>query len=168
MSDPITVDCVIEPFWHVIDRIRERVERSLSAYGGELAGAGAMIASELLENAVKYGHPGPDGPAVGFRMEADDHRIRIHVTNRLRSPEDADRLRDHIDRIMNALDPAALYIERLEYLMDHPGADRALLGLCRMVYEGAFSLNLTRKDDDITITAVRDIHPNIPNIAMED
>lgn len=138
-----------------------------------------MIASELLENAVKYGHPGPDGPGVNFRMEADGAGIRIHVSNRSRSPVDTDWLQKHIDRITASPDPAALYIERLEYLMDHPGAERAMLGLYRMVYEGGFSLNLTRNGDDITVTAVRDLdppeagsngpNPDDPNLdAMED
>lgn len=40
MSGPIELNCVIEPFWHVIDRIRNRVDRALAAYGPDVAAPG--------------------------------------------------------------------------------------------------------------------------------
>ena len=55
----VRIDIDIQPAWAAIRAVRSEVERGLADYPAEIRTAAAMTASELVENAVKYGESLP-------------------------------------------------------------------------------------------------------------
>ncbi len=159
MGDPVAYKVVIRPLWHVVKEVRDKVEAILAHHGEELSYAGKMVASELVENAVKYGVAIDPEAAKGieFEINVSDADVTIAVTNRTASQKDLANARQHIDAIHRSGDPQQLYVQRLTNLMENPGQDGSQLGLYRIAYEGGFDLAYELADDIITIRARRKI-----------
>ncbi len=150
----------IEPVWGSLDRIRDGIESSLECFGRKLTDASVMAASELLENAIKYGCPGDKKTGIEFTIIADDHQIRITVSNRIRTVQDYEELKRHIDKISLSDNPDTLFVERLWTLMDVREEDnfaKTRLGLIRIANEGGFELTCKLENNFLTITAVTDL-----------
>ena len=146
----------IDPVWDIIKQIRTKVESELGEYAEELRHASKMTASELIENAVKYGDAVAQGEGISFEFTATERQITIMVSNKIVSQEDADDVQRHID-LIHAHNPEELYLNRLQALMDDPTLEKSQLGLIRIAYEGRFTLSYTCQDGILTITAIRNI-----------
>jgi hypothetical protein len=142
--------------WHYVREVRQRLGHALSEQPAELREAAVMVASELVENAIKYGESVPGAAEATIELFVDDDQIRIEVSNGLRERATAAEIEGMIRSISGAEQPGALYIQRLHELLEAPDA-RGKLGLYRIGLEGGFTLDCDYDDEILTITATRGI-----------
>lgn len=140
--------------WPEVREVRQRIDRELAPLPDDLRRATQMVASELLENAIKYGAPVPDCPEIRFLLRVDADRIQLAVSNGIRSPRELKRLGEGLEALAEADDPETLYRKRLERLLTAPGG-RSQLGLVRICFEGGFTLGSSLSGDILTVTASR-------------
>jgi hypothetical protein len=126
----------------------------LGAYASGLRYAAMMTASELLENAVKYGEAVHDAPAIQFVLTADSKLIEISVTNGSTKIDRVLELKRHVNEITAAPDRSAMYFGRLRELVTQPDQS-SKLGIYRVVFEGEFELAVGFADDIVTVRAKR-------------
>jgi hypothetical protein len=113
----------------------------------------AMVAGELLENAVKYARFQGDEVLV-FRMRVwgvmggESH---VQVSNPA-DPESAQVVLDTVARIKAAKNTADLFRERLLEIAASPRR-MSRLGLLRIAHEGGCRVDAAMKEDVLTITA---------------
>jgi hypothetical protein len=125
--------------WGSVEPLRQLVRDRLAGALEDLDAAQriAMVAAELLENAVKFGRwagAGPGGLAT-LRVVSAGHSLTVTVTN----PVDPDRpgVRRLIDLLqaLQASSPDEVYQARLAALAAEPSAGEGGLGLARVAYE---------------------------------
>ena len=137
--EPSALELRIPPEWDAVKASWDRCRRILESagLGADEAYALAMVAQELLENAVKYGEHRPgDGIRLGLRIGPDE--VTVEVYNRV-GPDD-----DHLRRFDQAIqwirgfqDPFEAYVERMKIVSELPYAHgQSGLGLTRIAYEG--------------------------------
>jgi hypothetical protein len=156
MENKNSIKVLINPTWNVISEIRKKTADLLKDYDQSLLDATMMVASELMENAVKYGQAVPSESMIEFQLSVNG-RITIKVTNGLTSEKDLLTVKIHIDKIKTSGDPGLLYTERLKELLENPKQGISQLGLYRIAYEGEFKLDYSYNDKLLTIIAQRDI-----------
>jgi hypothetical protein len=159
MDQSIHLSYQIDPIWDIVKQIREQVGNELAAYSEDLRQASQMTASELIENAVKYGTGISDAARIDFELTATTLQIMIIVSNRILIQEDYHEVRRHID-LLNApgANPETLYLNRLQALMTaERSGEKTQLGLFRIAYEGLFSLQYHFEQEILTIRAVREL-----------
>jgi hypothetical protein len=141
--------------WHWIERVRELVAESLADQSEELREAAVMVASELAENLVKYGHGtgGVDSGRVRIEVSATDVTI---LSENGAPPEQASRVQAVIGK-MQGRDVAQLYMDRLTEMAARPGEAESELGLLRIAFEGGFALTCTYVEPNLSIRATRSI-----------
>ncbi len=120
----------------------------------ELQSATMMTASELVENAIKYGESVPAAPKIGVALTLADNKVRIETVNGSRNPSRVAVLLVTVDQIAKAPDREALYLARLEQAMITPSAS-GQLGLYRIAFEGRFDLSCSYDDGVVRVTATR-------------
>jgi len=152
MDNTRTLHLKIAPSWSALKSSRERVTDLIDEHCVKIRTATEITVSELLENAIKYGHS-----EIDFRVTITSSSIIIKVTNQVTSKEDLDNVRSHIERLNKQSDPYNLYTKRLEELAESSGDSRTQLGLYRIEMEGGFSLSYQYTDDRLTVTAQRTI-----------
>ncbi len=147
----------LTPLWDGIKQIRNKIGVLLDRYPDDVRDASKMTASELMENAVKYGTSIDQDTGISFELTATDRLVTITVTNRLLNTQDGEDAIQHIDIIKASENPETLYLQRLQVLMDDMSLHKTQLGLYRIAYEGQFCLSYTCDHHLISITAVRPI-----------
>ena len=157
MKEAIHFEQYIPPLWDIVHSIRDKVEALLSDHPDEIRSACTMVASELIENAVKYGSPIKEGSGIRFEFTADERHIRITASNKIHSQKDYKQVTRFLNRIADSDNPEALYLERLHTLLDESIHGKSQLGLFRIAYEGKFTLSYAYTQDILTIIAVRNI-----------
>lgn len=145
----------LEPSWSTIRAIRERVGEALESAPKALREAAQMVASELLENAIKYGEAVPAAKRISFLFSLDGPHIKVMVSNGSTGKDSVDVLLRRIDELAAAGDPAALYIARLQELMDNPAVGSTGLGIYRIGLEGGFALSCGYENQVVTVIATR-------------
>ncbi|GBC61880.1 hypothetical protein DENIS_2842 [Desulfonema ishimotonii] len=156
MPGDIKLTSSLAPRWQSVQEIRTAVENALAGYGREIEDAGKMVASELVENAVKQWDAVRDAPAIAVALSANGTQIEIAVTSRLGSAADARRLKNHIDRLKADRQSASLlYRQRIREIMENPEQSGTRLGLFRIVCEGQFRLAYRFNENAVTVTAIR-------------
>jgi hypothetical protein len=142
--------------WSAIETLREAIHRIVSVALGEDDGiALAMVSSELLENAVKYGGDG----VISLWIEQETDRVVVHVVNRVDegAPHSA-RLREQLGWLRSFGDPARAYLAALQRVFERrsEALDEARLGLARIAFEGGCDLVLEDEGTDhVAVRAVR-------------
>jgi hypothetical protein len=139
-----TLELRVPPEWDAIKAAWEPC-RSLLTEGGlceDEAYQLAMVAQELLENAVKYGaFSSGERIALGVRIASDDVTVEV----RSRAGVDDAHLRrfdQTIQWIRGYQDPFEAYVERLKLVASRPYAHgESGLGLARIAYEGRCALD---------------------------
>jgi len=154
MDKNINIKYDIAPLWGIVKEIRNEVESLLKGKDKELAYAGKMIASELIENAIKYGSAAEQEKGIMFDLHADIKQVVIKVSNEIKFKDDYDNLVTHIDKINSTDDIKGLYVERLKKLMESP-KEKSQLGLYRIAYEGKFNLKYEYENNLVTVIAYR-------------
>jgi hypothetical protein len=140
--------------WSCVREIRTEVTQALGAYPSGVRYAAMMTASELLENAVKYGDAVHAAPQIQFAMSANSRLIEIVVASGSRKKEQVQELERHVNEITGAQDRAATYFGRLRELVTQP-SQSGKLGIYRIVFEGEFDLDVLYADDVVTVRAKR-------------
>lgn len=140
--------------WQRLDEIRRLVRDVLCAHPAELQDAAAMTASELLENAMKYGEALPQRDGGRLTISADDSTITITVESAAAAGEGIAALERSIERIHAAEDPEELYLARLQEFAGDPEAS-GQLGLLRIAFEGRFDIRCAYSEPVLTMTAKR-------------
>jgi hypothetical protein len=149
------LDMPIKTMWSEVQKVRERVESLLADVNEDVRAATVMTASELIENAIKYGETVPAAPQASVRLEHVDDTIEIVVKNGVADEATVRDLKLHVDRIANASDRMVLYMDRLRELMMSGGVGGSKLGLYRICCEGGFDLRCDYLDGVVTLTATR-------------
>jgi hypothetical protein len=141
--------------WPNVRKIRQEVGTVLEACSSGLRGAAVMTASELVENAIKYGESVPAAPSVTFSLQAGPGRLRIRVANGSTNAVGVAELARRVNELSHATDKQALYLARLEQLLAHAG-ETGKLGVYRIGFEGGFDLECDYTNSVVTVTATRD------------
>jgi hypothetical protein len=139
-----TLDLRVQPEWDAIKAAWEPCRAYLvsSGIGEDEAYQLAMVAQELLENAVKYGaYTGAERIGLGVRTGADD--VTVEVKSRV-GVDDANlrRFDQMIQWIRGYQDPFEAYVERLKLVSARPYSHgESGLGLARIAYEGRCAID---------------------------
>ena len=157
MSNDVKISLSITPTWSILKDVREKTEKFVKSKGvaPEIIEATIMCASELVENAIKYGSDQPDNCNINFDLRAENNKIIVQVSNGIKEQKDVNSVVEHITKISNSDDPSKLYTERLMELMENPKPGISQLGLYRISYEGQFILDSKVSDSMLTIIAER-------------
>lgn len=147
----------VSPEWSNVRNVRERVGAVLGDYGVDVRVATMMTASELVENAIKYGQCSPEVPAVLFSLEARDRFVTICVVNGSDDVAGVTELQRRVDEVARADDPRELFLMRLRQLCLEPG-ESGRLGIYRIACEGEFRLQCTYARPLLKMTAFREFH----------
>jgi hypothetical protein len=149
-----TMEAQIEPVWGTIRSIRAEIKARLDGHAEGIRNAAGMVASELLENAMKYGETAPTASTIKFEFSVTSELLRLAVTNGIGSSTDLERLTSRIAEVNSAEDKAKPYMRRLEQLLEQP-AERSGLGIYRIGFEGKFGLKCSARDGAVTVVATR-------------
>lgn len=144
----------LQPCWDIIEEIGAQIETKVHGFD-DILSATKMTASELVENAIKYGDF-TDGSTIHFDLYQEDGII-VKVANRTLNTRHIDTVRRNIEKISHASDLKELYVKRLQELMDGTQYGESMLGLYRIAYEGAFNLSWTYENGVLTVIAKRPI-----------
>lgn len=113
---------------------------------------------ELFENAIKYGLSTDDASDVSLEISySKEHELNISVSNGIESVESVQAFIDFLDKIKNAKDLEALYMERLKEIAENPKTGQSQLGLFRIAYETEFNLKYEISGKKITVIATKKI-----------
>ena len=148
------LELTFEPMWPNVRKIRQQVGAALEACRQELRTAAMMTASELVENAIKYGENVTAAPTVTFSLEATSRQIVIRVINGSTNRAGVAELERRVKELATATNKQALYQARLEQLLAHAD-DSGKLGIYRIGFEGGFDLALDYQNDVVAMTATR-------------
>ena len=158
MVDRTTLRISVPSLWDLVRDVRASVGERLKDDDPELRDAAVMTASELVENAIKYGQSVTGRETATLEMSRDDKALTIRISSGVRDQKVAEKTLDRIRAIRAAPDKQALYIARLRELMASP-APQSQLGLYRICSEGAFELDAVVEGDVLHITATRGVSP---------
>ena len=150
------LDMPLRTMWSEVQDVRDKVESLLADLSPEAREATVMTASELVENAIKYGEGVPAAPHATVSLYREGDVVRVVVRNGAASESAARDLQAHVTRLASATDLTALYLDRLRELMTSPGG-ASRLGIYRIGCEGGFDLACDYADRVVTVTATRDI-----------
>ena len=159
MSDEITFNYNIDSSWSIIKVIRDKVESLLASKDEHLAYICKMTASELVENAVKYGCAIDDEKGIDFNFSLTNKKVKIEVSNGITHLSDFENVKKHTNEINATKDPHELYVKRLTVLMEQKNVRQSQLGLYRIAYEGAFKLqyDFNKEKNVLTVSAIKEI-----------
>ncbi len=142
--------------WQFVSQVRSQVEELVKQVAPELCQIAALVASELVENAIKYGEPVALAPQARFCFTISHGVIVIEVQNGVHRADQAQTVIDRIRQITESTDREMLYLERMQDLVVNP-EQQGQLGLYRISYEGQFELSCTYQDELLTVRATRDL-----------
>jgi hypothetical protein len=148
------------PVWNTIAEVRRIVDALFIGHERNFIDAILITTTELLENAVRHGHEtGLKGEGIKFEMDVDNERICLSTTNQIRTTNDYDNLKNHVDKLNSSSKAKELYVERLRCLAQSATTEKVQLGLFRIVYECEFNLDYQLENDVLTVTAKRQLSP---------
>jgi hypothetical protein len=133
------LDLAIPPEWGRIDQVREAVSHCITAVYADrdLRDALAMVASELLENAFKYGKQAE----VKITVRETAGRVVVTVTNEVdEGTPHPEALEQRVAWVKQFGDPRRAYQAAIERAYTDE-ADASGLGLARISYEGGCNLD---------------------------
>jgi hypothetical protein len=146
----------IGPRQHAVSEAMRFAELAVSQCDLACRDAMVLAAAELAENVVKYGVKHDDPRAGAISVTLLGNVARLCATNAVASADDAKSVIDIVARLAAASSGGAeLYRARMQELFINPGAQRARLGLIRLVFEGGFRLSASFDPPLLQIVAER-------------
>src|SRR5690348_7731323 len=104
----------VPSMWDLVASVRQQVAAYLRDLDPELQDAAAMAASELVENAIKYGVPGVSGHGGGeLQVERTANELRVRIQSGAQNAAAAHEVMQRILELQRSSDPNALYRQRL-------------------------------------------------------
>ncbi len=115
----------------------------------------AMVAQELLENAVKHGEFRP-GERIAFEVAAGPDDVTLEVKSRVAGDANLRRFDRMIQWIRGFQDPFEAYVSRMKTVSAQPYSNgESGLGLTRIAYEGRCVIDFYVDDDNtLAVSAV--------------
>lgn len=149
-----TIDFPVRGEWENVDQVRLSLQSCVATLfqNVDLRHTLAMVAGELLENAVKYAHRPHDHTM--FRLKiwgAIDDVAFVQVSNPI-DDESARAVLDAIANIRSAASVAEAYLQRMREIVSRPSR-LSRLGLLRIAYEGGCELTAEVQAGILTVTA---------------
>jgi hypothetical protein len=144
----------LPPQWDAVRDAWEACRGTLlrSSLSQDEVDALAMVAQELLENAVKYG--AAETIRLSLRVDVED--VTVEVASRVDG--DGANLRSFggaVKRIREATDPFQGFVERLRQAATRPESGApSELGLARIAYEGRCALDYRVDAGTLAVSAV--------------
>lgn len=159
MGQNVDFNYNIDLTWNIVKIIRDKIADLVDSRGEDLAHACKMTASELVENAIKYGCAIAKGKGIEFSFSLKDNEVAVKVVNRVINTADFETVKAHINTINSSTNPQELYIKRLSTLLENPELDQSQLGLYRIAFEGEFRLAYEYEPSGkiLTVTATKKI-----------
>lgn len=151
-----SIEVTIPTFWQHVRELRGAVDLALQEYAEELRSSAVMAASELIENAIKYGESVPECPSARFSLSVMNSTLTLEVSNGCTSPKTIADVSAHIDRINQAPDKFSLFLERLQEMLENPTVT-GKLGLYRIAFEGQFAMSCKYQSNVVTLRAWRGV-----------
>lgn len=148
----------IKPEWEEIKKIQKKITKFLSDIlnnNEELLEAAEMSASELIENAVKYGDDKLSKKNIDFNLSLEKDKIIIVVKNDSNTPKNLNKIDLILSNIKNCDNSKLLYISKLKEIMHHPDLYESQLGFYRIAFEGQFYIDYSYNNHTLSITATR-------------
>lgn len=134
----------LPPDWSAVKTVWEPCRELLrqAGLGSDEAYALAMVAQELLENAVKYGAPDA-GESIRLSLRVDPEDVTVEVRSRAGLDDAFLKTLDRtVQWIRSFQDPFEAYVERLKQVALRPyDPGQSGLGLARIAYEGRCALD---------------------------
>jgi hypothetical protein len=152
-APPVTLALRIEPQWDAIQTAWDPCRAMLARVGfdDDTTYQLAMVAQELLENAVKYGtFRGGERISLEVRAARDD--VTLEVKSRVGTTEDKNlrRFDKMIQWIRGFQDPFEAYVERMKTVSTQPYSNgESGLGLTRIAYEGRCIIDFYVDDESV-------------------
>ncbi len=152
-----SLEVKVDPIWKVIGDIKKKITESMQENGlkNSLVDFTNIVASELLENAIKYGIENKDLSKVGLEFELNERHIEIKVRNGISESEDLQEFIRIMKRIQSSENALQLYIARLKEIIENPNTEKSQLGLYRIASESSFVLNYRIEDNTLEVIATR-------------
>jgi hypothetical protein len=146
-----------KPVWRILEEVRIKTFESLKDMDLKIAEESRLVASELFENAIKYGDYPKGGKYIDFEFKHEDGSLIMLVSNLFSSTDKVEKVIEKIDEINKTDDPEILFKNRLVELTKNCEKGESKLGLYRIVYETKYKLNYKINKNVITIIAQRSI-----------
>jgi hypothetical protein len=150
--------------WANIELLRQAVIASARAlFDEEMSVNIGMVASELMENAIKYG-AWVEGRSQTMRVAVRGRENAIEVdVEAPSSREAAESFERHLEWMRRFPSPEAAYQARLVELATLPSDRRSRMGLLRIAVESRCTMHATLTDDDLLVVrATLDATASIP------
>jgi hypothetical protein len=147
------IDVPVRGEWKNVSLLVTSVQNCFAAMFSELDGANAlaMIAGELMENAIKYGHWGPQPGFLRLSVHGSSGMARVSVRNPV-SAENLQKLEETLVWIKGFPTPAEAFTARIQEVVGAPRGD-SRLGLVRILYEAESTLSFRAIDGDVEVIA---------------
>ena len=143
----------VTPSWGVIAQIKKQIRVSLRENEQALIDRIEIIASELLENAIKYGIENDKSPQVSFEFKVAHDKVFISVKNGTTSRDFLEDFIRIMAEIKSSQSPHELYINRLKMLMNHPEDSTSRIGLYRIANQkDILHFDYTISDETLEVT----------------
>jgi len=149
-----TIDFPVLGEWENVDQVRLSLQSCIATLfqDVDLRHTLAMVAGELLENAVKYAHRSDDNTMFRLKIWGALTDVAfVQVANPV-DDESAKLVIEQIENIRIASSVADAYFERMREIASRPSR-MSRLGLLRIAYEGGCELSAQLDDGILTITA---------------
>jgi hypothetical protein len=153
----LTLKLEIAPMLSMIAEVKTRIASAMIGSKKSSIDSTSMVATELLENAIKYGVVNNHIPQVGLDFELADDIVSIKVKNGVEESESLEKLKKTMKKICESENKKALYLDRLQEIIDNPSKHASHLGLYRIVSKGEFDLKFHIQGDVLEITATKKI-----------
>jgi anti-sigma regulatory factor (Ser/Thr protein kinase) len=142
--------------WEYVRKVRQQVDAALAHLDEDSRSAAVMVASELLENAIKYGTAVPALGRTRVTLSYSPQQIEIRVENGLVDAASYERVHAMVESMRDDAVCEKLYLARIQQLIDNP-FQKNQLGLYRIGYEGKFSLSCSLENQVLCMTARRNL-----------
>jgi hypothetical protein len=157
-AEPLTLEIRIDPEWDAIKAAWDPCRTALSraGYDDDVSYQLAMVAQELLENAVKYG-AFEQGERVVLDIRTEPEDVTLEVRSRLGvDDENLRRFDQMVQWIRGFQDPFEAYVERMKAVSAQPYSNgESGLGLTRIAYEGRCVIDFYVDDEStLAVSAV--------------
>lgn len=151
------IELSIPVIWHYTSEVRQAVDTVMQGHAGPLRQATQMVASELVENALKYGQATPEIQQIRFSLWLNEQEIVIEVTNGVCDRAALAEFEARIATIKQSDDKEELLLSRMQEIFARPTFE-SQLGLYRIASEGGFQLEYNYNVSALTVRATRKIH----------
>jgi hypothetical protein len=141
--------------WRVMRRVRAIVDRVLEDQPATLRQSARLVASELIENVIKYGHAMPDGTRATITISLSDGVLSISSRNGVSSDHHVPRVFEIVNRLKTG-DTQSVYIEAILHAMAVKRKN-ASMGLIRIAAEAAFDLDARYAEGELELIARKGI-----------